>query len=812
MERGRDEEGSRGIQTFNWAQLPGLNPEMLRSRSGNLASWCGATGRLRTHPGVRRSGRSCSTAKPGYVVVDDFPRFRVVARGWVYRSGKALPHGLGTRARPLIRDDRYTRRRGEGEGADEVVPIPSIGPALLVREVAERRFEVWNSATRAWEPVDIERLQRQTGPRQSQERVDSLKARLEFRSSALDEFRELCVQARLDGRFPVLVIEGSQSVLDYGRYVPLALGLMATSAASAHATLVPIGPTALRPPELREAAQAVDSGLALFSRYAWTEAAVAEQLAALNDLPGIVTIVGGPSVPRHGPRTHRFLLDHPRLDVAVLGEGELTMRELAARFVEAGGDRQRFLAELRKRPVAGAAVRDGERMILGPQRHRIDHLDSLVSPYLSGLFRRAPGGRWDEAIIESNRGCPYGCAFCDWGAATESRIRKFDLQRVLDEIEWCAVAQIDAITMADANFGILHRDVEIVDHVVTLKETFGYPKIFRSCQAKNTTKYTRRIIGALVDAGLMAYGNISLQTRDESVLAAVNRRNISNDKYDRVANDLADHGLPLVCDLIPNLPGATLASFADDLRYCFDNGVRPRCSTLKLLPNSPMGDEGYVAEHEIQIGRHALVTSTRSFGEGDFLAMTRLAAAFDAAASIGLLRHAMFVLQHELQVPVDEQLLALDRALIADEDGRFELLRIVMWAATEVGVLPLGLDELTSQYFDAVNEGLENPVTVENELLTFVELVQRSVLASPGVCPDREVDLEADYGTWWQDALNGSAQSLMAYPPSTLHVRDVEQLGLVEFRPNPIDEGLFGFELNSVIRRNVPVRTKDSQQ
>ena len=27
------------------------------------------------------------------------------------------------------------------------------------------------------------------------------------------------------------------------------------------------------------------------------------------------------------------------------------------------------------------------------------------------------------AIIETNRGCPYGCTFCDWGSATRSRIQ-----------------------------------------------------------------------------------------------------------------------------------------------------------------------------------------------------------------------------------------------------------------------------------------------------------------------------------------------------------------------------------------------------
>ena len=33
-------------------------------------------------------------------------------------------------------------------------------------------------------------------------------------------------------------------------------------------------------------------------------------------------------------------------------------------------------------------------------------------------------------MLESNRGCPYGCTFCDWGSATLSKVRNFDLDRV----------------------------------------------------------------------------------------------------------------------------------------------------------------------------------------------------------------------------------------------------------------------------------------------------------------------------------------------------------------------------------------------
>ncbi len=73
-------------------------------------------------------------------------------------------------------------------------------------------------------------------------------------------------------------------------------------------------------------------------------------------------------------------------------------------------------------------------------RDRIADLDSLPSPVLTGLFDGfiPAGGERAGLILETNRGCPYGCTFCDWGSATLSRIRQFDLDRVFAELDWCA--------------------------------------------------------------------------------------------------------------------------------------------------------------------------------------------------------------------------------------------------------------------------------------------------------------------------------------------------------------------------------------
>src|SRR5262249_30735181 len=113
----------------------------------------------------------------------------------------------------------------------------------------------------------------------------------------------------------------------------------------------------------------------------------------------------------------------------------------------------------RKRGSSEGATPD--RLVRTPDRERITDLDSIPSPYLTDWFQRQDAERWIAAIIETNRGCPYSCTFCDWGAATASKIRLFSTERVFAEIDWVSKNRIEVLWFADSNFGIFPRDIDI---------------------------------------------------------------------------------------------------------------------------------------------------------------------------------------------------------------------------------------------------------------------------------------------------------------------------------------------------------------
>ena len=188
--------------------------------------------------------------------------------------------------------------------------------------------------------------------------------------------------------------------------------------------------------------------------------------------------------------------------------------------------------------MEGISFLRGGTVVRTPDRERLADLDEIPSPYLTGLFDHIEPVRLWYPILESNRGCPYGCTFCDWGSATLSRIRKFDLDRVKAEIDWVVDRGAMGIGLADANFGMLDRDVEIVEHLVALRERTGRPRAFGVNMAKNRVGNTLEIVSLLTEAGILSEGLIATQSYDPGVLRTIRRANIRPAVFDDLADRL----------------------------------------------------------------------------------------------------------------------------------------------------------------------------------------------------------------------------------------------------------------------------------
>ncbi len=145
-----------------------------------------------------------------------------------------------------------------------------------------------------------------------------------------------------------------------------------------------------------------------FGLYPWNARyALAVAAAARAAHPDAFLVAGGPSVPRRPDEARAFLAAHPALDALVFAEGEVAFRELVRARLHRG--------DARHQP--GLALRRGDDVVITAPPERVLDLAATGSPFLDGTFAALLAehrARIAMALLETNRGCPFSCTFCDW--------------------------------------------------------------------------------------------------------------------------------------------------------------------------------------------------------------------------------------------------------------------------------------------------------------------------------------------------------------------------------------------------------------
>ena len=286
--------------------------------------------------------------------------------------------------------------------------------------------------------------------------------------------------------------------------------------------------------------------IAAFSCYTWNWEYTKVVAKAIKDAyPNCLILFGGPQIP-DDPDKKSFFENHPYVDSVILGEGEEAFLQV--------------LLSVHENNIP-------DRIIKFP---RMKELLS-PSPYTSGIFERLikenPHVEWNTTL-ETNRGCPYSCTFCDWGSLTQSKVKCFSEQRVLSDIDWISKNKIPYVFLADANFGILvERDMRITKYLRNIQNLTGYPnKVYvtwaKSFKKKETLDVIKEFYKGTDFHGLI----ISLQSMNNQTLVDIKRSNFQLNDIENVAKEVNKIGLRPTIELILGLPGETKETWKDS--YC----------------------------------------------------------------------------------------------------------------------------------------------------------------------------------------------------------------------------------------------------
>ena len=323
-----------------------------------------------------------------------------------------------------------------------------------------------------------------------------------------------------------------------------------------------------------------NSDVVAFSTYVWNHQynyLLAKKLKLAY--PNKLIIFGGPEP---AIEDLEFFKKYPFIDVVAKLEGEITFKQILEKHVDGS------FAD-----IPGLIYNNqGHTVDTGPAT-RINNLEDVPSPYLTGLFDRLiannPDVSWN-ATLETNRGCPYACTFCDWGSLTYNKVKKFNLQRVYDELEWFAKLKCSFISFTDANFGMfVERDDLIADKLIEVQQTYGYPKIISIAWAKNQKQEVVSIVKKL-----MPYFNhgltLSVQSLDDNVLENIRRKNMEVSKLEEIFKLCEQNSIPMYTELILGLPGESMTSWKENFWRLFKSGNHTGITVYQaqLLENAEM--------------------------------------------------------------------------------------------------------------------------------------------------------------------------------------------------------------------------------
>ncbi len=325
-----------------------------------------------------------------------------------------------------------------------------------------------------------------------------------------------------------------------------------------------------------------------FTNYSWTfDISYEFSKRIKKKFPDTIIIFGGPNYPNEVYTQTKFLTSYPDIDFYIKGEGEIS-------FVELFNNLEKFnfnATAFRKSKIKSGNCHymAGEEFIAGNTLPRISNLDDIPSPYLSGSLDKF----FDKVLtptIQTIRGCPFKCTFCQEGKDYFTKIYKFSRERVKEELEYIAKrVKVPNLMLVDSNFGMYKQDIEISKDIRDIRKRDDWPKYIEVSLGKSK-KILESI--SILEGSLPVH--VAVQSTDETVLENINRKNIPTQTAIEVIKDGDSFGGSSFSEIILGLPEDTLEKHYKSMFDMIDAGANVvRSHQLLMLPDSDMDTREY---------------------------------------------------------------------------------------------------------------------------------------------------------------------------------------------------------------------------
>lgn len=360
-----------------------------------------------------------------------------------------------------------------------------------------------------------------------------------------------------------------------------------------------------RPSKFDKYYQNQSPDVVLMGNYMWNENLNLFYAALVKKhFPNCLIVIGGPNISTNIQGKGIFLKQNTCIDILVEGDGEIVCLEILNSFY----DNNLNIKTLKKEKISNCYslnhktsdfyISEGQDTRLGIAGKM--SLDEIPSPYLSGFM--------DEffehgavPLLESNRGCPYACTYCQQGTKYFSKVRFFEGARIKDELIYISKLvkkrnlKMNIVEFADPNFGQYKQDLKVFQGIRQVQDMFYYPSQVWCSTGKSQAPRILEYAKILKPNSIMI--RAAMQSMNVETLKSIERKNLPSEVFE----SFSDEGVETYSDIMLGLPLETLRSYISGILKLVDSKIDEFSMPQTLvLKGTPMESVDYIKKYEIK--------------------------------------------------------------------------------------------------------------------------------------------------------------------------------------------------------------------
>ena len=310
--------------------------------------------------------------------------------------------------------------------------------------------------------------------------------------------------------------------------------------------------------------------------------------------PNCIIIAGGPD-PDSEDNPHTFLNKYPLIDIIVKRDADYSFPLVMQEIVN---------ETYNYKDITGLYINGiGD---TGPVHYCDIPHGSVYSTY-SDVFTEIAieienNNKKPVQVVESDRGCPYSCAFCYRGRYDNKKTYQIPLEYVYEDIEWGGKNRVRYVDIGNSNWGRYKRDTDVAKKLIDVKRKYGYPKLVFYSGSKTNSKNMADVLMILNEEKMLQQHAIALQTTNKNALEAAKRVNMSNDDYLYLAQIASERNIPGGTQFIMGCPGDNYDGVKQTCSDVMDMGLVDIFMVLpyQLLPGSWAYTKEYRDEWQLE--------------------------------------------------------------------------------------------------------------------------------------------------------------------------------------------------------------------